>query len=534
MSFMILKKPKPWDVIVIGSGATGGWAALQLSRRGLSVLVLEAGPDWIDSPTPQNALLLRAKHFRDNALGHRKVQSRIPSYWELDPDLFVLDTEHPYRTTEGKSFDWIRTRTVNGRLLTWGGIGVRVSDYEFKAAEQDGFGEAWPLDYEALKPHYDQIDDFFPVHGAHDALPQLPDGKYVASPRLTDAEHRFKETLAARYTDRQVIAARGILARASSRPNGEPAPPSPLRAAVGQHGAALRANAVVSHILVQGDGRAQGVAFYDRLTKRSHEVSCRAVAVCASTLESTRILLNSSSPQHPDGLGNSSGALGRYLMDHCAIHALGTAPGDSSVVWSDGSGGPKNIMIPRFHNLQNRAGGSFLRGYGLFGTIGRDGSSSRNRRGSTRDQVPFSLVAYGEMLPRPENRVTIDRENRDAWGIPTLTIDCAFSPNELAMMDHMLASLEEMVQVAGGCLDGAPHRFAPGAFVHETGTARMGRDPRTSVLNGFAQCWDADNVYVMDGAAWPTGAWQNPTFTMMAVAGRASEHLANGMIAGRR
>lgn len=533
MSITILRKPDPWDVVVIGSGATGGWAALQLRQRGLSVLVLEAGSDWMDAATSPNPLQRRAKQFRDGALGHRKVQSRIPTYWELDPDLFVLDTEHPYRTPEGKAFDWIRTRTVNGRLLTWGGIGVRVSDFELKAAEQDGFGDTWPFDYEALKPHFDQIDDFFAVYGESDGLPQLPDGKYVAAPRLTEAEHRFKEALSTRYTDRQVIASRGILARASSRPNGEPPPPSPIRVAVQQHGANLRANAVVSHILVRRDGRAEGVAFYDRLTKRSHEVRCRAVALCASTLESTRILLNSASTQHPDGLGNSSGALGRYLMDHCAILANGTAPGDSSLTWGDGSGGPKNIMIPRFHNLKNQAGGPFLRGYGIFGSIGRNRPSSGKRNGGKHDQVPLTLVAYGEMLPRPENRVTLDRENLDAWGIPTLAIDCSFSPNEQAMMDHMLASIEEMVQVAGGHLGSAPHRFAPGSFVHEVGTARMGTDPRVSVLNGYAQCWDVDNVYVMDGAAWPTSAWQNPTFTMMAVAGRASEHLADGMIAGR-
>lgn len=532
MSFTVLKSAKPWDVVVIGSGATGGWAALQLGRRGLSVLVLEAGPDWIDAPIAQNALRLRAKQFVDGALGHRKVQSRIPSYWELDPDSFVLDTEHPYRTPEGKNFDWIRTRAVNGRLLTWGGIGVRISDYEFKAAERDGYGAAWPFGYEELAPHYDQIDSFFAVYGDQDGLPQLPDGQYVGSPRLTEAEHRFKEALAARFTDRQVIASRGVLARASSRPNGEAPPPSPLRAAVKQHGVSLRANAVVSHILVDADGRAAKIAFFDRLTKRSHEVSCRAVALCASTLESTRILLNSASPQHPDGLGNSSGTLGRNLMDHCAIFVTGSAPGDGAQPWNDGSGGPKNIMIPRFHNLDNKASGPFLRGYGIFGDIGRGPLPSRRRRGSDANEAPLGLVAYGEMLPRPENRVMLDRETLDAWGIPTLNVDCAFSSNEHAMIDHMLASIQEMVDVAGGRV-GAPHRFAPGGFVHETGTARMGSDPRASVLNAFGQCWDADNVYVMDGAAWPTSAWQNPTFTMMAVAGRASEHLAQRVIAKR-
>ncbi len=532
MPFTILKRAQPWDAIVIGSGATGGWAAWQLGRRGLSVLVLEAGPDGIDAPTTESALRLRAKRFVNGALGHQNIQSRIPNYWDLDPDLFVLDTEHPYRTPEGKRFDWIRTRAVNGRLLTWGGIGVRVSDYEFKAAEGDGFGETWPFGYEELERHYDEIDDFFAVYGEEDSLPQLPDGKYVGPPRLTEAEHRFREAVSARFTDRQVIASRGVLVRPSSRPNGESPPPSPLRAAMKHHGVNLRTNAVVSHILVDTDGRATGVAFFDRLTKRSHEVSCRAVAVCASTLETTRVLLNSASSQHPDGLGNSSGSLGRHLMDHCAVLVTGTVPGNGSQAWADGSGGPKNIMIPRFHNLENKAGGAFLRGYGIFGGIGRGPSPTRKRRGSNGNEVPFGLVAYGEMLPRSENRVSLDRENRDAWGIPTLHIDCEYSSNEHAMIDHMLASMQEMIDVAGGHV-GATHRFAPGGFVHETGTARMGSDPRASVLNGFGQCWDADNVYVMDGAAWPTSAWQNPTFTMMALAGRASEHLAESVIAKR-
>ncbi len=228
--------------------------------------------------------------------------------------------------------------------------------------------------------------------------------------------------------------------------------------------------------------------------------------------------------------------LGSSLKDlvKSAVRAgvTGAAPGDSSQAWDDGSGGPKNIMIPRYHNLENKAGGAFLRGYGIFGGIGREPSPSRKRRGSDGSEVPLGLVAYGEMLPRSENRAVLDRESLDAWGIPTLNIDCAYSSNEHAMIDHMLAQLHEMVDVAGGRVGGT-HRFAPGGFVHETGTARMGSDPRASVLNGFGQCWDADNVYVMDGASWPTSAWQNPTFTMMAVAGRASEHLAASVIAKR-
>jgi choline dehydrogenase-like flavoprotein len=526
----LIERPMPWDVVVIGSGAVGGWASLQLSRRGLSVLVLEAGADGIDAAA-SNPRAHRVLRLLDRLSGQRHVQSAIPSYWELDPDLFVLDSEHPFATPEDAPFHWIRSRGVNGRLLTWGGIGVRLSDHELLAPEQDGFGEPWPLRYSDLAEHYDEIDRYLPVYGDRDGLPQLPDGIYVGSPRLTDAERRFQEVVRGAFPGRDVIAARGVLARPSARQRGEAPPPSAVREATARHGAVLRANAVVSHIGVSGDGIAHSVAFYDRLTGRSHEVSTRSIALCASTLESTRILLNSRSEQHPDGLGNSSGELGRNLMDHTALFVSGYAPGRRSAGWADGSGGPKNILIPRFHNLENSSAGEFLRGYGIFGGIGRHAPGERPD--CAADEVPFTLVAYGEMLPRPENRVTIDPDVRDVWGIPNLHIACSFSQNEHAMRAHMLTSLHEMLDAAGARVVGAPHYFTPGSFVHEVGTARMGRDPATSVLNGFGQCWDVPNVYVMDGAAWTTSAWQNPTFTMMAIAGRASEHLAQQLVEGR-
>lgn len=528
MASNIVTKPEPWDVVVIGSGATGGWAAHELGRHGLKVLVLEAGADETDAPNQRPEALLRFKRLLDRGLRRRRIQSRHGSYWELDPDLFIRDTEHPYLTAPGTDFQWIRTRSLNGRLLTWGGIGVRTSDHEFGAPAQDGGGPAWPFGYSELERHYDRIDDFWPVYGEHDGLPQLPDGRYAGSVAWTDAERRFRQA-AAEKLGRSVIAARGVLIRPLSRTQGELPPPSPVREAIRRHGASLRTNAVVSHVLVDRDGKANGVAYIDRISKQAGEVRARSVVVCASTIESTRILLNSRSQHHPQGLGNSSGTLGRYLMDHPAVYITGYAPGKRDDQWTGGFGGPKNIMIPRFHNLENRRDGAFLRGFGAFGVIGRRQASPQE---CDADEVPLTFVSYGEMLPRAENRVQLHPDRKDAWGIPVVEINCKLSGNEVALQHHMVESMKEMIEAAGGRMQ-SHGLYAPGGLVHEMGTARMGLDAGTSVLNGHAQCWDVPNVFVMDGAAWPSNPWQNPTFTMMAIAGRASQHLADELKQGR-
>ena len=528
MSIEFQKRAAQWDVVVVGSGATGGWAAYQLGKRRLKVLVLDAGPDEMDAPEPSPEFATNARRMFDRVLRRRRVQSRHQAYWELDPRLFVLDREHPYETPPGKDFQWIRTRSVNGRLLTWGGVGIRTSDHEFGAPLQDGFGDPWPFGYKELVPHFDEVDDFFPVYGERDGLSPMPDGKYVGVTRLTDAERELKRSVHTAL-GRPVVSGRGILIRPSARPHGEAAPPSPVREAIRKFGVSLRPNAVVSHVLVGPEGKASGVVFVDRLTKRAQEVQARVVVVCASAIESARILLNSRSRHHPQGLGNSSGTLGRYLMDHPGVAVTGFVPGRRDHAWDDGFGGPKNVMIPRFHNLTNRAGGAFLRGFGIFGILGRVSAKAGD---CDADEVPFSLVSHGEMLPRIENHISLRPDKPDPWGVPTLKIDCAYSDNERALQAHMAESIKEMVALVRGRVTGV-YDYPPGGFVHEMGTARMGADARTSVLNGYAQCWDAPNVFVMDGAAWPSGAWQNPTFTMMAIAGRASAHLVEELKAGR-
>ncbi|MFM9847914.1 MAG: GMC oxidoreductase [Hyphomicrobiaceae bacterium] len=528
MSIDLLKRAAPWDVVVIGSGATGGWAAYQLGKRRLRVLVLDAGPDEMDAPEAPPEFATMARRLFDRGLRRRRIQSRHQAYWELDPRLFVLDREHPYETPPGKDFHWIRTRSVNGRLLTWGGVGIRTSDHEFDAPRQDGFGDPWPFGYHQLKKHFDEVDDFFPVYGERDGLSAMPDGKYVGAARLTNAERELKRIVRTTL-GRPVVSGRGILIRPSARPHGEAAPPSPVREAIRKFGVSLRPNSVVSHVLVGSEGKATGVAFVDRRTKRAAEVQARVVVVCASAIESARILLNSRSRHHPQGLGNSSGTLGRYLMDHPGVAVVGFVPGRRDEKWDDGYGGPKNMMIPRFHNLTNRSDGAFLRGYGTFGMLGRVSAKASD---CAADEVPFSLVSHGEMLPRAENRVSLRPDKPDPWGIPTLRIDCAYSDNERALQAHMADSLKEMVALVRGRVTGV-YDYPPGGFVHEMGTARMGGDARTSVLNGYAQCWDASNVFVMDGAAWPSGAWQNPTFTMMAIAGRASAHLVQELKMGQ-
>ncbi len=555
-------KRKVYDAIVVGSGATGGWAAKVLTEKGMTVLVLEAGrqlnpdKDFREHTFPYElkyrGLVPGAKYAP-----RQPIQSRCYAASEYGHHLFVDDIDNPYTTPEEKPFWWIRGRHVGGRSVTWGRQSYRLSNYDFKAAERDGYGEPWPISYEDLEPYYNQVEDFVGISGSVENLPQLPDSRFLPPMAMTCGEHMLKKAVESKFDGRKVIIGRAAIltkphqGRAACHYCGHcdrgcttrsyfSSPGSTLPAAAATGRMTLRPNSVVREILIDADtGKAKGVRVINQLTKKDSEEYAKVVVLCASSLESTRILLNSKSRQHPEGLGNSSGALGHYLMDHMfQLGVGGIVPTLKGTGYDFSDGRANGIYVPRFRNIKDKHP-NFIRGYGMQGGSQRGytfshakqtpgfGAEFKKLVRENPNEVSFSLGAWCEMLPRFENRVYIDPEKVDAWGIPALRIECSHGDNERAMAKDVLETVQEMVDAAGFRTMFVNRTPAPPGFcIHEVGTARMGADRKTSVLNKWNQTWDVSNVFVTDGAAFTSIGCQNPTLTMMAITARACDYIA--------
>ncbi|MCP9820359.1 GMC family oxidoreductase [Synechococcus sp. Cruz-9H2] len=519
-----------YDVIVVGSGATGGWAAKQLTEQGLSVLLLEAGRildpelDYPHRPPPERRILSRLGN-----IFNQPVQMRCGIYNGRNHRFFVNDRKNPYSTPFRRPFNWFRGQQVGGRLHLWSRLAFRLSDLELKPCSHDGYGVDWPLAYTDLEPYYNHVEAFLGLDGSAGGIPNLPDGLYSGEFVMTEPERSFRSAVENRFPDRQVVAARVVHHDVERVPK-------TLRTALGTGYLQIRTEAAVRRINTDPlTGNATGVTYIDRSDSTEHQVSSELVVLCASTIESVRILLNSACSRHPRGLGNSSGQLGLGLMDHPMIALAGPSSGASSRFENPAdpydSGYHTGFYIPRFRN-QRASQGSFLRGYAVQGGIGRGPG--------------WYLLAHGEMLARPENRITLHPYKTDAWGIPIVHIRCAYATNELAMIRDAFKALREMADAAdlpirmppsGRWIDSLAYRlwkplildpsgaFVPGSAVHDHGGAAMGMDPASSVLNPYGQCWDAPNVVVADGAAFPSGCSQNITLTLMALVVRACDNL---------
>jgi choline dehydrogenase-like flavoprotein len=560
---MQTSKRKIYDAIVVGSGATGGWAAKALTERGMTVLVLEAGRqldpqnDFREHTFPYE-LKYRGLVSGDKYAPRQPIQSRCYAANEYGHHLFVDDIDNPYTTPEDKPFWWIRGRHVGGRSITWGRQSYRLSDYDFKAAERDGYGDPWPFSYKDLEPYYDQVENFVGISGSYENLPQLPDSKFLPPMAMTCGERILKKSVESKFPGRNVIIGRAAILtrnhqgraachycghcdRGCSTHSYYSSPGSTLPAAAKTGRMTLRPNAVVREIIVDPNtGKAGGVRVVNQITKQDYEEYGKVIVLCASTLESTRILLNSKSRQHPDGLGNSSGVLGRYLMDHMySISAGGVVPVLKGMEYDYSDGRANGIYVPRFRNIRDKHP-NFIRGYGMQGNCSQGysfghakqtpgfGSEFKKLARENPGEVPFWLGAWCEMLPRKENGVMIDPEKVDAWGIPVLRIECAHGDNERAMAKDALETIKEMVDAAGfRTLYTSSTPAPPGFCIHEVGTARMGVDPKSSVLNKWNQSWDVKNVFVTDGACFVSQGCQNPTLTMMAITARACDYIAN-------
>jgi choline dehydrogenase-like flavoprotein len=557
------------EVLVIGSGASGGWVAKELSERGVSVLMLEAGPprvptrDFTEHIWPYQ-LKFRGFGNQQRLLATQPVQRLCYACDEYSHQFFVNDLEHPYTFPLDKPFMWIRGRQVGGRTFCWGRESYRYSDNEFKAAGRDGYGEDWPLSYQDVEPYYDLVESYIGVSASREGLPQMPDGQFLPPMNLSCGALKTKEVIERKFGWR-VMPDR--VANLTVDHRGRPAchycdqcqrgchtasyfnsPSVTLPAAARTGKFTLVSDAIVSELTVDTSGRATGVHYIDRNSREHREAHAKVVVVAAGALESTRILLNSKSPAHPQGIGNSNGVLGHYLMDHFTVEgASGTMPELQSSK-REPVGRPCGFLIPKYVNTATSSTkertSKFLRGYRF------DGDGSQELYGhafllpefgdawrkQVREGIPYSfgIEAQGECLPRYENFVQLDLQKKDAWGIPVLHIHASYGENEetmaAAMRNDIDAILEEM-----NLTDVTPTKNEISVFgknIHECGTARMGDDPKKSVVDRNCKVHDAPNIFVTDGAVFTTQGCYEPTLTIMAISARAGEHIARAFRRG--
>ncbi|MGE5327095.1 MAG: GMC family oxidoreductase [Deltaproteobacteria bacterium] len=552
-----------FDVIVVGSGASGGWAAKRLSEAGLNVALVEAGRPQSDESFTEHMPQFQLK-YRDRApeviRATRPVQKDCYACMEYNYDWFANDFEEPYTTAKGMPFSWQgRLRVVGGRTNVWGRQSYRLSDLDFKAASHDGYGENWPLSYKDLAPYYDIVEEYVGITGMPEGVDELPDGKFQPPMGLTCAEVLLRNRLKDKFGR---VATLGRSANLTQPTNGR-APChycgpcergcvthsyfnsafTTVPDALATKKCTLITNAMVHKVLMDSEkNRARGVLYIDRVTHDPMEVFAKAVVLCAQSLESARILLNSSTRQYPNGLANSSGALGHYLMDHATGGgAYGTLPELAADKPSlNRPDRPDGIYVIRFRNtLKGPQSKNFIRGYGYQGggnagfNMWAPGFGEAYKKAVMDPVVSIGLGAFGECLARWDNYVEIDPNTVDAFGIPVLRIHMTYGDNEKAMVKDMGDSAAEMLEAIGAKNVTARHSEPrPGWAIHEVGVVRMGDDPKKSVLNQFEQSHDIKNLFVMDGAAFTSTACQNPTLTIMALAVRSCDFLMKEMKSG--
>jgi len=493
-----------YDAIVVGAGAAGGFAALLLTEAKLRVLVLDAGkvrsPSRSLSGRLTRGLIRRILgHGALTALDRRRQRVQSQCYaWPLAPEAFVDDLDCPYLTPPDRPFVWVRARQLGGRLVIpgHGRQYYRLGPHDF--APPDGLSAPWPLRAGELDPWYALVERRLGLAGRRDNLPWLPDSDLSVVLEPTPVEAALQHSITERWPG-----ARLVLGRFA-------APFDSLEAAAKTGRLLISSGAIARGVETDRSvGCVRGVTWIDQRSRRKQHAYAPLVFLCASALESTRLLLLSRSPRSSEALGATSSALGRYLMDHVTLRAEGTGP-PLSFSSEDG----RCLYLPRFdaRDLPTPGPG---RGFGV----------QVHRWRQSRDQSFFSATSFAEMLPRPENRVRLDAKRRDAWGIPVLHIDCRHGDAELAQAREQLSALRELAGVAGVTLtkiDETP--VPPGMAMHECGTARMGRDPSTSVLDPHNQCWEARGLYVTDAACFPSQGTQNPTLTILALTARACDH----------
>lgn len=559
------KEEVTYDAIVIGSGISGGWAAKELCEKGLKTLVLERGrmvkhPDYptanLEDWELPNRDQLTEEEWKDYPIQRRTGYTMTPAL----KDWWPKDTEFPY--TETKPFDWIRAYHVGGRSLLWGRQSYRLSEMDFEANAKEGIAVDWPVRYKDIAPWYDHVEKYIGVSGQVEGLPQLPDGQFLQPMEMNCIEKHVKARIETRFPGRKMTIGRAAHITTPGGHNGRgtcmsrnrcmrgcpfgayfSSNSSTLPAAEATGNLTIRPFSVVTRIIFDPKTqKASGVEILDSETKETKEYFAKIIFLCASTLHSTQILLQSDSDRFPQGMGNDSGELGHNLMDHhFRLGANGTSDDFSDKYYVGRR--PNGIYIPRYQNLfgNNK---NYLRGFGYQGGGGREGwqryiaeaeyGNSLKEAISNPGEWTMGLMGFGECLPYHENKVTLNKDVKDVLGMPTLNLDAEWKTNEYNMRKDMMNDAAEMLEAAGlknvstydsGC--------NPGLGIHEMGTARMGRDPKTSVLNEWNQIHAVQNVFVTDGSFMTSAGCQNPSLTYMAFTARAANYAVEQLKAGK-
>jgi len=544
-----------YDAIVIGSGISGGWAAKELTEKGLKTIMLERGRN-----------VEHVKGYENATKGpwefpHRggRTQKMIEDYPVLKRDyplseknlnFWASDQDSPY--TEIKRFDWYRGYHVGGRSLMWGRQSYRLSEMDFEANAKEGIAIDWPIRYKDLDKWYSHVERFAGISGTRNGLPQLPDGEFQPGMEMNVVEKEVAARIKAHYKGERHM----VIGRAANLTKALPGrtncqyrskcslgcpfggyfstQSSTLPAAVATGNLTLRPFSIVTKILYDKDTKkAKGVEVLDSETNKTYEYFAKVIFLNASTLNSTWILMNSATDIWDGGLGSSSGELGHNLMDHhFRLGASGRMEGFEDKYYFGRR--PTGIYIPRFRNIGNDKR-DYLRGFGYQGAASREGwgrnIAEMNIGADFKEALcepgawTMGITAFGETLPYHENKVSLDKTKKDKWGLNVLAIDAEIKENELKMRKDMMEDAKEMLENSGlKDVKTFDNGYALGQGIHEMGTARMGLDPKTSVLNKFNQVWDAPNVFVTDGSAMTSAACQNPSLTYMAITARAVDH----------
>lgn len=552
------QRQNTYDAIVVGSGISGGWAAKELCEKGLKVLMLERGAP-VEHPTYPTATMdpwdfPHRQQLSKKDREEKFIAARHYSLREDNKHFYINDRENPYK--EIKRFDWIRGNVLGGRSLLWARACYRWSDLDFEANSKDGHGVDWPIRYKDIAPWYDYVESFIGVSGNRDGLPHLPDGIFQPPFQMNAVEKHFQHKINSTYASRRVIIgrtanltepvkgrsqcqARNLCHRGCPFGAYFSTNASTLPAAQATGNLTIKPYALVNRVIYDAfTQKATGVEVIDTRGTLTETFFARIIFLNAATVATTAILLNSVSDRFPNGLGNDSDQLGRNLMDHHkGLSIAGEIEGYLDSYYFGRR--PTNIYIPRFRNATEPVK-DFLRGYHFGGAAFRSQSENAEIGTATKKSMSepgswqLSLYAFGECLPYADNRITLDPKEKDAWGRPLISIDCSFRENEMKMHADTGVTGKEMLEQAGfrNVKINGSISF-PGNANHEMGTARMGHDPKTSVLNAFNQVHAVPNLFITDGSCMTSSSCVNPSLTYMALTARAAKHAVDELKKGK-